>query len=92
MMKTALILFQKMDDEEFLAEASSLLGLEHNLNSLDLKDALRERGFFGDWNDQESMLSFLRAEHYSQKLAEKQQACEEGEIYSQNILKLRVSF
>lgn len=70
-----------MDDEEFLAEASSLLGTESELSALDLKDALRERGFFGNWDCRENILSFLRAEHYSTQLAQRKQDSEDGLVF-----------
>ena len=69
------------NDEEFLSEASNLLGLEMTMTYLDLKDQLRELGYFGDWNDSDNILTFLQAENYSKQIAEKKLRIQEGEIY-----------
>ena len=45
------------NDEEFLSKASNLLGLEMTMTYLDLKDQLRELGYFGDWNDSDNILT-----------------------------------
>lgn len=68
-------------DEEFLSEASSLLDLEMDLTEIDLKDNLRELGYFGDWNDKDNIIQFLQAEHYSKKIEQKKVQEKEGEIY-----------